>query len=130
MMHCHTIVERTFGLDIFTLMSDINKQCHILPFFIPETEEVKVEHVNLNEDKTVIRGILCIKRKLDSRYRVSKSGEEIKSQIFYWTPMFEKDSAFERGLNLVERGLGFPKTGKGLTTLLKMSPKKSKRKNP
>ncbi|AFM98036.1 hypothetical protein EHEL_031410 [Encephalitozoon hellem ATCC 50504] len=85
----------------------MKNQCHILPFFAPEVSKVEVEHVNLDGNEATIRGISCIKKRLDSDLGVYTCNKIIKDPVFYWVPA-NSGSAFEKGLELVRKGLGFP----------------------
>ncbi|CAD26291.1 hypothetical protein [Encephalitozoon cuniculi GB-M1] len=85
-------------------------QCHIFPFFAPETSEVNVEYLDLSKDAATIRGIACVKKTLSPSANVFLGDEVVKGPLFYWEPA-GLGSAFERGLKLVGTGLGF--TGRG-----------------
>ncbi|AFN82758.1 hypothetical protein EROM_031360 [Encephalitozoon romaleae SJ-2008] len=85
-------------------------QCHILPFFIPETSKVKIEYVDLSGDVSTIRGIFCVKKKLDTDINVHICNKIVKDPIFYWVPA-NSESVLEKGLELVRKGLGFPLKG-------------------
>lgn len=109
-------------------MSGLRGQCHVLPFFIPETSPVKIEHCDLGADRTVIRGITCVRRELDPRFCVFVCGGEITDPVFYWTPVFEEHSTFERGLELVEKGLGLPTRRSNLMTMFGKTARKARDK--
>lgn len=104
----------------------MKNQCHILPFFIPETSKVKIEYTDLSGDASTIRGIFCVKKKLDPDVGVRICNKIIKDPIFYWDPA-SSGSVLEKGLELVKKGLGFPlKSNQG--PLGKIIMKKSNKK--
>lgn len=88
--------------------------------------KVKMEYSDLDANETTIRGIPCVKEQLVSKLRISKDTKELVNPVFYWRPTFEKNSTFYRGLELVEKGLGFPKDKNNLLTLLKKASKRNK----
>lgn len=83
----------------------MEKPCHILPFFIPETSAG--ERLDLREEVATIRGVSCTRKKVSPTVKMFICNKPIKEPVFYWEPVC-KSSSFERGLELVKKGLGFP----------------------
>lgn len=101
--------------------------CHILPFFVPEGAKTGMASSELDADKRAIRGVLCIKKPLNPKTRVSTAEGDAVGPVFYWTPAFETNPALERGLGLVERGIGFSEKRNSVLSLLKLASIRKKR---
>lgn len=82
--------------------------CHILPFFIKEGTQVKVLK-DLEGEELILRGVLCIKKKLDAGIPLYDDGKEITGPIYYWEPVTVSKNVLEAGIHLIQNGLGFPK---------------------
>jgi hypothetical protein len=89
-------------------MAHQSGECHIIPFYIRACKSVKMEHSDLSLDRTTIRGLRCVRRRMDSTVRVHKLGRKIEN-VFYWVPEDRGSCIFERGVELVRNGLGYPK---------------------
>lgn len=86
---------------------------------------MKVEYFDLNEDTGTIRGIFCVKKKLEMDIDVFICNKIVTDPFFFWEPACS-GSVFEKGLELVRRGLGFPKEDRKGPTLEKMITKVKK----
>jgi hypothetical protein len=97
-------------------------ECHIIPFYMRPSRCVKVEHSDLGMEATTIRGLYCTRKMLDGSVPVHKSGRRIEN-VFYWVPKGESNTTFERGVEMVRNGLGYPSSG-GQSMLYMLSKKR------
>jgi hypothetical protein len=91
------------------LASKMHDVCHIIPAFVPEEADVKmVDYCDMSKEEITIRGIDCVRKQKKNNTRLHLNGVDICGQVFYWNAVGKcKQSDFERGINLVTKGLGF-----------------------
>lgn len=84
-------------------------ELHIFPFHAKENEE-KVDGKILDiikEDVIILRGMEMKKIKFSRNVTVHRDNDEIKDEIYYWQPIFQKEDFIDKGIDLVKKGLGF-----------------------
>lgn len=82
------------------------KEIYIFPFDSFDNKKVS-KQVNFETKTGVFRGIACEKHKIDNSVDIFINNERIIGDIFYWSPILQKNDVFQKGMFLVKNGLGF-----------------------
>ncbi|WUR02455.1 uncharacterized protein VNE69_01391 [Vairimorpha necatrix] len=84
-----------------------SKFMHIFPFFSKNIKNVKIEHVNLEDDEAELRGLNLKKTLLNTKdCPVYINNKKVEGNVYYWKITNEGIfDTFENAINLTERGL-------------------------
>ena len=85
------------------------KEGHIFPFFIKKEQNKLEDNVReiFSKEKAIIRGIEMQKIKLDKKIDLYKDSNKLDCDVFYWKPVLQDDDIIIKGIDLIEKGLGF-----------------------
>lgn len=93
------------------------KECHLIPFYSKHVGKLKIEYCSLDSEETTIRGIRCIKKKIEG-VPIYRDGVLLES-CHQWVPIHQELAVFDRGATMCKNKLGLPKPERNLKHFLK-----------
>lgn len=92
-------------------------ECHLIPFYSKYRGKVKMQYCDLSREKTVIRGVECVKKKVEG-VSIYRNGV-LLDNCYQWIPPCQASTIFDKGVEMTKSRLGYLQADSTLKHFLK-----------